>query len=753
MNKRRFARSFILILVLLCALTGPAAAGDHPGAAGRVVVFLVEGVRLDEMLGAGLNHFKAAASQGAAGMMTLRVTGSFLAEKTLLTISAGSQTPAGPESGVGAEPGEEFEGRRAGDVYFVRTGHRAPDRGAVALEMASLLKRAAPNGTAGQPGVIGSSLRRGGLKTAVIGNSDTADSIRRPGILLAMDDRGLVDSGAVGANLLVPAPGFPAGRRLNEGRLIEGFDRAIRDCSLIVVDDGDLARVESEGECLTASAAAGHRKYALQQADSILGRIMDRLDRRRDLLMLICTAPSGMDVKAGQRLTPVVAFGRGISPGVLVTPTTRTPGLVAPEDVTATIISSLGVKPVVPLGGQVFDTAPGDVNSLASSAQRWLADEQIRVPLLVGFVSALVLLVLAALFVALFPPGRPRVSRTIRVLLVWVSAVPLAYLYLPLFGAMGPIRAGVTAGALAVVAAWAAVTLSGKRPLDAFAWVAVATVVSSVCDVFTGAHLLHHSPFSYSPMVGARFYGIGNEYMGLLVGASIMAGAALLDRFSGARAARWSVFAVFALITAFVALPGLGANVGGAITAVLGFAAMAFLVRGRRFGLREIALALGGVVLVLALLIVNELSRSSSQMTHLGRAYMGIVQDGPSGFLVLLQRKINMNLRLFRYTFLTWVLVGGLLVLPFILNRPPQVLVRGFAHHPMARKGVIGCVVASLVALVVNDSGIVAAGTCIAFAGMVFLCTAMGEGELHASPAGSYSARRRPARAGRFESR
>ena len=34
---------------------------------------------------------------------------------------------------------------------------------------------------------------------------------------------------------------------------------------------------------------------------------------------------------------------------------------------------------------------------------------------------------------------------------------------------------------------------------------------------------MRYSPLGYDPVGGARFYGIGNEYMGVLVGSSILA--------------------------------------------------------------------------------------------------------------------------------------------------------------------------------------------------------------------------------------
>ena len=49
-------------------------------------------------------------------------------------------------------------------------------------------------------------------------------------------------------------------------------------------------------------------------------------------------------------------------------------------------------------------------------------------------------------------------------------------------------------------------------------------------DVLTGSSLIRLSPLGYDVMLGARFYGIGNEYMGILVGSSLLAALSIRDR-------------------------------------------------------------------------------------------------------------------------------------------------------------------------------------------------------------------------------
>jgi hypothetical protein len=67
----------------------------------------------------------------------------------------------------------------------------------------------------------------------------------------------------------------------------------------------------------------------------------------------------------------------------------------------------------------------------------------------------------------------------------------------------------------------------------------------------------------YDPIIGARFYGIGNEYMGVLVGASIITISIFFEKFGFKNI----ILLPFALAVVFImGNPMMGANVGGTIT-------------------------------------------------------------------------------------------------------------------------------------------------------------------------------------------
>ena len=67
--------------------------------------------------------------------------------------------------------------------------------------------------------------------------------------------------------------------------------------------------------------------------------------------------------------------------------------------------------------------------------------------------------------------------------------------------------------------------LERRRFLSGLFFLSLATTVVILVDLYTGTRLQEGSLLSYDPLGGARFYGVGNEYMGVLISAAICGGA------------------------------------------------------------------------------------------------------------------------------------------------------------------------------------------------------------------------------------
>jgi len=729
---------FIMIAFVVIAAC-PAHAGDQSSKLdsdleqdqGIAVILVIENLNTaDFMAEEGLLR-QELLSKGSFGIMATRSSGSFMPEKLLMTISAGSLSIAGTEAGLIYESDEIVDGIPAATIFAVRTGGEVSPQGAragagaVALDIALSYNRVMGSDTSGIPGTLGSVLRTNGIKTAAIGNSDSIDKIRRTGAILAMDQTGYLDLAAIGSEILMTDPGFPGGKRLNREQALQKLDEFSQSARMIVIEYGDGERLAGQLSHMNSLASTKHKADFVRDASFFAAGVLEIIDLSRDMLIILSSSPDDAAWACGDRLCPVAVFGPQFNQKLLNSTGTRIPGLVIPDDISATIAGHFGLKLSASATGRPLSPVAGDYQELVASHSRWVNTERLRRPALETYVAILIISILAAAVLILWR-GNPWLQsvwlRSVcRFLLETLVFMPLSLLVLPLLGITSLAGVLVLATIIAMVLRIISSAIC-KEPSFTFAFAGGLTSIILIIDTLSGGFLLHRSLLSYSPMLGARFYGIGNEYMGVLIGMSIVTAAVWLDQTkikSG-----WKLLPValyFIIVTVITAFPQWGANVGGAITAAVALSITFLMFTGRKMKLKGILIAGGVTAALLACMIIFEMRKNPAEMTHLGKAFLSLINDGPQTFVTLIQRKISMNLRLFRATYWTRVLVAFLLILPILFMKPPHVLAQIFRKRPMLRKGFIGAVLASIVALIFNDSGVVAAATCMILAGITLI--------------------------------
>lgn len=231
-------------------------------------------------------------------------------------------------------------------------------------------------------------------------------------------------------------------------------------------------------------------------------------------------------------------------------------------------------------------------------------------------------------------------------------------------------------------------------------------------DMLAGSPLAKHSIFGFDPIIGLRFYGIGNESVGVLMGALILGVFSFLDRRKCVSLKHLLPIAVlFLMVTIAVGAPRFGTNFGGTLAMIAGFGYAIFRASNSQSRLRMIALIVGMALLVVGIVIIANLVVTSENQTHIGRA---IIQSKASGLQVLTKlalRKWAMNLRLIKYSFWTymffWLIVG--MIILFI--RPVGILKRMLLKRPMMNAAFAGMLMGAVVGMATNDSGVVMATT------------------------------------------
>jgi hypothetical protein len=580
-----------LLAVLAVTGTGPARAAAAPAPARHVLVVGISGLRWSDVSAAGTPTLWRLAGAGSVGsLVDYAVKPLTCPADGWLTLNAGARAQSEHTNAscgafpavVAAGAGAQVPGLPALESYNDQF-HDSPSWG--------LLSREVP-----------------GCATAV-----------GPGAALALADR----AGHVASYLPSPA----------------GLTAAVlARCPLTVVDLGVLPSSE--------------RSVALAAMDSALARIVAARPAGTTVLV---TAPGAAGKPPHLQLTLV--DGTGYQAGLLAASSTRQPGLVVLTDLTPTVLGWLGHLPSGLVGASITRGGRGALAPAVRSLVGRDTAEQVWQSTHSPFFWAYALadtLVMAAIGLACWgaaPERRRRRARCWRVAGVFAASVPVGTFLANLVPWW--LFAHPAAWLYGIALAWAAVVgtaaLAGpwrRDPLGPFGVISLLTLVVLGLDVMTGSRLQLETPFGLSMLEAGRFYGIGNEALGIYGVTALLAAAWLallaLDRYPSSRRPAVLAVAVTGVFAVFASgWPGFGGKVGGTIAMVPCFVLLAMIVAGIRLNWRWVLLvAVSGLVLFAIFALVSYLTPVTGQ-SDIG-SFAGRSLHGQSGGL--LWRKISSNI-------------------------------------------------------------------------------------------------------------
>lgn len=716
MKGRRLFIWMATVCILLFGWAGIAQGSEDGTSHGRVVMIVLDRAGLEDF--EKLSLPSDLRRNAAWGLMNTNTGGARNVENTHATVGAGSRIIA---TGAGMDAynsSELIQGESAAAEYFRRTGRQAGPDGVVHLGIAGVRRVSEELSYANRPGALGSALHAAGLTTAVLGNADWLGVNRRPAALVAMDEYGFVDAGDVSRNVLTIDQTFPGVLRTDYDKLWQFYKHSYKD--FVVIDLGDLSRLNEGRQDVLLGVLATQRAQTLDRVSVFMGRIWKTLDPTRDLLILVAPTPPSQAIITGATLSPVMMAGSGVNGDTITSASTRRPGIVLNMDLAPTVLSNLGLpQPADMAGRPLYAMAGGGLAAVDETGRQAVLAHTIRVPVIKVYMTfQLILVAVVIIALLLRDMGLARRLR-LRVMLLAVMAFPSAALlvaavpYSSVWSA-GLMLLGVTVGITA-----GADAMGRRNPLAGFTAIALFTVILIVTDLYLGAPLQKHSLLSYDPLGGARFYGLGNEYMGVLMGATILSAASILTHTGARRGVLPVIGLALLLILVTTAHPRLGANFGGATTAAVSFTIVFLVFAGVRFTPRTVLLGGVAALAFLGALVLFDTLRAPEQQTHIGRAARLVFGSGSGGGLQaawdIVNRKVGMNLKLIHYTIWSRVFLASLAGLALLFYRPIGSMEAFRSRHCYLFKGLVGIVVASFVALLVNDSGVVAAATAMIF--------------------------------------
>lgn len=589
------------------------------------------------------------------------------------------------------------EGVTAREIWSSLTGRPVPDQAGLVL----FIPRAEEKTLA-----LGDQLRQGGYSLVLVGGGSGPDEAPTAAALLAGSDRLVL--GAVLAEPLQEDHSWPGLLRTDWERL-DALVAGAADADLLVVEWGDLTRLQEWERLVPPGRYQQLRQDAVQEAVAWLSGISGPVAQGRDLLFLSITPPRSYPARAP---APLVWISEGPA-GLAVSGSTRRPGLLDPGDVAPTILTLLGAPGLWKGMGRPMTVVPAAApyDTLDRFYRTALGVSQFRRPVLHTYIIVFGSLVLAAtLLFALAPGLQP--AHTIHQALAYgiltATAAPLAMLAPPFFTDDGRLHLVLMVLFSGLVAwlLWSRVASPWRYPV-----LAGITFAALVADIATGATLQLHAFLGNDPLGGARYYGVGNEYMGVLLGSGLVTAGALWEwrrSFYG----RLLGVAVLALLVVTLAHPRLGANVGGAIAGLFGTAYLMLRLRRRQPRWSDLALIGAGTLVVLALIGLTEaLAVPPAARSHLGQMVARILEEGWAPLAETAARKLATNLKLIEYTIWSRVLIATLVAFAILLYRPVGLFRRLMERQPFLGRGIEAALVAALTALAANDSGVLAAAT------------------------------------------
>lgn len=736
-------RLFITAAILAALVAGclantsvaPAVSADSP----RVVLVLAPYLDWTDVTAASTPRIWSLAEKGAVGAVNARSRARQSGEKGsplegALSVSAGSWAVAHPTAPGAYSVGERYEVGTAAEAFQRTTGEKVGEQRIVFLGMPMTQRLNDERSYETKLGTLGQAVVDAGGMTAAVGNSDvgyvTGEQRKvRPAALAAMDDAGLVMLGDISMRLIREDPNAPFGIETDP----EAFSAALTEVAkkvegtpgpaLIVLDAGDSYRAMKFRGQVTDAIYAQHRAQGLATLDRVVGLAEQSFP---DATIMVVSQSTG-DPEQGdsEGLGPIViGGGPNELAGFLTSNSTQRTGLVTNLDVTATVLHTLGLKqPVQVLGDPMRDeTASGSLEARMDTLTRLNATAVAVDAAKPGVVNTFVAFTVLALVLTAFALFRAHVwsdrlwriwSRALKAALLFALVVPvsswLMFLVVPRPDTPGTAIAALL-GTAAVLWIGALAIWRFTRSQVSVAVLCLVTVAVLVVDQFLGGPASFTNFFGYSPLLAARFYGMGNEAAAIMFGAAIVGAALLFDEFQGTVAVVWGkrigLPILGVLVVGVAAAPFFGANIGVVAWGVVGFGLAYVLMNGHKVTWKVVLGAFLAVVAVVAAFAAVDILGSGAQ-THLGRAIQSALDGGFGELWTIVVRKAETNVRVLTRTNWAYILIATLAFLGVMRWRPTGDFAEVLADNPAFADAITVSLVAGVVAYFTEDSGIV----------------------------------------------
>lgn len=631
-------------------------------------------------------------------------------EAALLSVGASSLASGGIEVSLAAQAKNDVFHPDALADYRIRTGINIHNKQVIHPEISRIKNINETASYDAIPGLLGKTIHENGLKTAIIGSSDTPYMPHREAVAIAMDNNGIIDYGMLNYTQLTDKSSESAyGIKTNIPLIIKiALDYSAKS-SLIVLDFGDTFRADEYSILCLEKQAQLIRNNSISNLGKLFVELKSNINADDTLILFI---PSTNTYSSQQsKLGAILISNKIFNKGLLFSSSTKMTGLVTLSDIAPTILSELKIKSPI----QMFGRPINQVNSKkpiqylrslsVTSANQLSRQILMRVTCIVQIV--IVLIVSLSTFIW----KKTQTNSLFVFLSMFCAAIVPATLLLSMIYKGGLILSAIFLFLLTVIIL-AAVKKISKDLFNQLSILSLSAVLLIAGDILTGSHLLSLSIAGYSLSEGARYYGIGNELMGSFIGASFICALWLLLKKPDFKII---VYIYLWLIFFLIGVPFLGANVGGALACAAAIIVLMLILSRKNLKYLHGIYLIFGVVFAISIIFAIDSFRGAAGQSHAGRLIHQIVGGNLIDVFQTFERKIALNIMLFGSS-----LWSRLLAVSVISS-----LITYFKIRPKLNRTQIACIFGlfsgTIAAFSFNDSGVVAAATCFVYLWMLLI--------------------------------
>lgn len=688
MQRKLLKKSIVSLILLLCINLSTNAYADQDNKVFMVIVNRLSLYDIEYM-----ENLKEIIEDGSIGLMNTRGIIGYKGAESFITINSSSKAYSSYETASFFNLDSETKA-----IYERRTGNNVGDSSIGNVEINKLYSLNANKNYDSVIGALGENLQKNGYKTAVFGNSDTADSFVRTSCLIAMNREGLIDFGNVD-DILVKDMTYPYGIKTDYEKVIEEMDKTKSKASLFIIETGDLDRLREYGTKLSEKTFSFHRQRILLDIDNFIGKLFNEIIDDNCLFLLV--SPNSPDDRIdNSKLSPLVIWGSKEYKGLLTSSTTRREGIVSNIDIAPTITNFLNAD---------SDNFVGHVIQSVDNQEKLSFIKYLNTrtnivsglrPKYLNFYCLFTLFTFFLLICVLFTDKKmgKGMKFIINLLSLLTVVIPLVYLVLAYFNVLDSIIYLVLFFSISITIIITIYFISEKYRLILLFSI---TYLILAIDLIMKGNLLKFSILSYDPIIGARYFGIGNELTGVLLAISVLITAYLMEKANGNLSFLFILF--FTVI--IISHPNFGANVGGTISVL--FATIVFVLNRTKFDINLKRIFLTSFLVVFFIFLMGILDAFiNPNPTHLGSTLLAVKDNGPKIIINVFQRKILMNIKLMGNSIWSKVLLVGILSEVFIIIKKKNFVLTLSKEYKYIFSGIISVIFGSIVGLLVNDSGV-----------------------------------------------